>query len=249
MQPLVLSAHDILYRDDSLLIVNKPAGLPVHGSRMINGRPDTLLKLVRELTGRVVHAAHRLDRPVSGASLLTFDREMLAAMSSAFEKRQVKKRYLAVARGWPSKAGTIDHALLPPRDERRPGSEAREAVTRFRRLATLELPIAVAPYATARYSLLELRPESGRRHQLRRHMKHISHHLAGDTSYGKGEHNRLFREQFTCTRLLLHSRSLAFDHPSSGERIEVTAPLDAAFGRVAAAFGESLRELELTARS
>ena len=230
------SPDDILYRDDRLLVVNKPPGVPVHGSRMLEGRPDTLLAMARDMSGRMVHAVHRLDRPVSGAILLAFDRETLAAMSHAFEQRQVEKRYLAVVRGWTGESGCIDHALLPPRDERRPGSGPRDARTRFRRLATLELDVEVAPYPTARYSLLELTPETGRRHQLRRHMKHISHHLAGDTTYGKGEHNRVFREQFQCERLLLHSRSLVFHHPSSGKRVEVTAPLDAAFGRVAAAF-------------
>ncbi|MBT8040712.1 MAG: pseudouridylate synthase [Xanthomonadales bacterium] len=235
----VLSSDDVLYRDDHLLVVNKPAGVPVHGSRMLEGRPETLLAMTRELTGRLVHPVHRLDRPASGAILLAIDRTGLAAMSSAFEKREVEKRYLAVARGWTGAAGRVDYALLPPRDERRPGSEPRNASTHYSRLATLELPFAVAPYATARYSLLELNPETGRRHQIRRHMKHISHPLVGDTTYGKGEHNRVFREQFQSARLLLHSRSLAFHHPSGGEWIEVTAPLDPAFDRVARAFGWS----------
>ena len=237
MTPPPLSTEDLLYRDDELLVLNKPAGVPVHGSPMLEGRPVTLLAMARELTGKMVHAVHRLDRPVSGAILLAFSREHLALLSSAFENRQVDKRYLAVARGWTERQGTIDYPLLPPRDERRDGDEARAAVTRFARLATLELPIAVPPYRTARYSLLELVPETGRRHQLRRHMKHISHPLAGDTTYGKGEHNRLFREYFDCTRLLLHSRSLAFRHPVNDTRVSVTAPLDGAFKTVAGRFG------------
>ena len=232
-----LSTQSVLYRDEGLLVLNKPAGVPVHGSPMLEGRPVTLLAMARELTGKMVHAVHRLDRPVSGAILLVFDRENLASLSSAFENRQVDKRYLAVARGWTERRGSIDYPLLPPRDERRDGDEARDAVTRFERLATLELPIAVPPYRTARYSLLELVPETGRRHQLRRHMKHISHPLAGDTTYGKGEHNRLFREYFDCTRLLLHSRSLAFRHPLTDARVSVTAPLDGAFHSVAERFG------------
>ena len=130
----------------------------------------------------------------------------------------------------------IDHPLRPPRDEMRMDDEARDARTRFRRVATVELPFAVPPYATARYSLLELRPETGRRHQLRRHMKHISHHLVGDTSYGKGEHNRLFRDEFGCHRLLLHSRSLTFEHPRSGQEVTVTAPLDGAFKKISNLF-------------
>lgn len=236
MLPARLNDHDILYRDDHLLVLNKPAGVPVHGSRTLEGRPTTLLALAREATGKMVHAAHRLDRPVSGAIVLAFDREILAALSRSFEERQVLKRYLGVVRGWTDPAGEIDYPLKPPRDERRAGDEARPALTRYERLATMELPVPVPPYASARYSLLSITPESGRRHQIRRHMKHISHHLAGDTSYGKGEHNRVFRERFGCDRLLLHSHALGFWHPVSGEWIERTAPLDPAFSRVVERF-------------
>lgn len=227
-----LKPGDILYCDDHLLVVNKPAGVPVHGSRMLEGRPDTLLAMVREATGRMVHAAHRLDRPVSGALLMAFDKETLAALSQAFELHEIDKRYLAVARGWTETQGLIDYPLRPPRDERRETDEAREASTRYKRLATVELPFEVPPYASARYSLLELEPVTGRRHQLRRHLKHISHHLVGDTTYGKGEHNRLFRDRFDCDRLLLHSQSLVFPHPIEGQRVTVTAPLDGPFEKV-----------------
>lgn len=227
-----LSQDDILYRDGQLLVLNKPAGVPVHGSPMLEGRPATLLAMARELTGQMVHAVHRLDRPVSGAILLAFDKDSLAALGSEFENRRVGKSYLAVVRGWTKESGIVDHPLLPPRDERRAGDEARPAVTRFERLGKVELPIPVPPYQTARYSLLTLEPVSGRRHQLRRHMKHASHHLIGDTTYGKGEHNQLFREQFDCRRLLLHSRSLAFRHPGTGETLHITAPLDKTFDRV-----------------
>ena len=232
-----LTSEDILYQDDFLLLINKPAAVPIHGSRMLEGRPPTLLAMAREQTGRMVHAVHRLDRPVSGAVMLTFDKNTLAEMSAEFENRRVGKSYLAVVRGWTQEDGTIDYPLLPPRDERRGDEQAREATTRFTRLAKTELPIAVHPYQNARYSLLQLVPETGRRHQLRRHMKHISHQLVGDTTYGRGEHNRLFREHYGCKRLLLHSHSLTFNHPSRGEQIKVTAPLDAAFDRVMEIFG------------
>lgn len=237
MRPATLSSDDILFHDDQLLVLNKPAGVPVHGSRMLEGRPATLLAMARELAGKMVHAAHRLDRPVSGAIVLAFDRETLAALSRSFEERQVLKRYLGVARGWTDREGEIDYPLRPPRDERRGDDEARAALTRYERLGKMELPVPVPPYATARYSLLSITPESGRRHQIRRHLKHISHPLAGDTTYGKGEHNRLFREQFGCDRLLLHSQALGFRHPVSGEWIERTAPLDATFCRVIERFG------------
>ena len=232
-----LTTGDILYRDDHLLIVNKPAGVPVHGGRILEDNPETLLSMARALTGNMVHAVHRLDRPVSGANLLTFDKASLAGLSTLFEQRCIRKSYLAVARGWLDESGTIDYPLLPPRDERKTGSVAKPAVTRYRCLGHAELPADIPPYPTARYSLLELEPHTGRRHQLRRHLKHVSHHLAGDTTYGRGEHNRLFRERLGCARLLLHSRSLEFNHPVSGDKLIIEAPLDDDFTRVLGALG------------
>ena len=232
-----LQTADVLYRDEQLLAVNKPAGVPVHGSRILEGRPETLLAMVRGLEGKVVHAIHRLDRPVSGVNLLTSNRTVLAQMGRAFENRRISNCYLAVARGWTDPAGSISHPLQPPRDERKSQSAAREAVSRYQRIATSEIPFPVPPYPSSRYSLLALYPETGRRHQLRRHMKHISHHLVGDTTYGRGEHNRLFRDRLSCNRLLLHAWSLEFKHPLNEQLIRVHAPLDGAFNGVIESLG------------
>jgi tRNA pseudouridine65 synthase len=230
---------EVLFRDNELLAINKPAALPVHGSRILEGRPDTLLKLARKQEGCLVHAVHRLDRPVSGVILLARNLEVLAEMSRAFENRQVRKCYLAVVRGWPESTGVVSHPLGPPRDERKSGSIAREAVTHYESIARVELPFPVHPYPASRYSLLALYPQTGRRHQLRRHMKHISHHLVGDTTYGRGEHNRLFREQLGCRRLLLHAWSLEFEHPLSRQQICIQASLDIAFQGVIERLGWS----------
>ncbi len=103
---------------------------------------------------------------------------------------------------------------------------AQLAITHYRRLRTTELAYPVGRYQTARYSLLSLRPETGRKHQLRRHMKHIFHHIIGDTTHGDGKHNKLFRDEFDCHRLLLHSNALQLVHPYSGENLTIEAPLD-----------------------
>jgi tRNA pseudouridine65 synthase len=232
-----LEQTDILYRKSGLLAINKPAGVPVHGSRILRDQPETLLAMARNHLGHVVHTVHRLDRPVSGIMLLAENQQIQAQLGRIFEQRQVKKCYLAVARGWPDKQGTITHPLLPPRDDRKTSSIAREAVTHFKRITKIELPEPVPPYATSRYSLLALYPQTGRRHQLRRHMKHISHHLIGDTTYGRGEHNRLFREQYHCRRLLLHAWSLELIHPENRENLKLQAPLDSAFSKLITAFG------------
>jgi tRNA pseudouridine65 synthase len=196
-----------LYEDGSLLAVNKPAGLAVHRGA---ARDRTFaLQLVRDQTGRRVHAVHRLDRATSGVLLFALDPDTTRRMQERFEAGSVTKRYLALVRGIPPESGVIDYPI--PRDE--DGTRV-PAVTEFRRLATFE-----------RYALVEARPRTGRRHQIRRHFKHISHPLIGDVRYGKGEHNRLFRERFGLHRLALHALELAFEHPQTGEALRIVAPV------------------------
>jgi tRNA pseudouridine65 synthase len=197
----------VLYRDDTLLAVNKPSGLAVH--RGAARDRVVALGIVRDLVGRQVHAVHRLDRATSGALLFALDPETARLMSAKFEAGGVEKRYLALVRGIPPEEGVIDHPISRVEDGPRV-----PAVTAFRRLATYE-----------RYALVEARPLTGRLHQIRRHFKHINHPLIGDVRYGKGEHNRLFRERFGLRRLALHALELAFDHPGTGERLRILAPV------------------------
>lgn len=227
----------IVFQDESLLVLDKPAGIPMHASRILADQPATLLALARELAGRMVFMVHRLDRPVSGAVVMACNREAQASLGHQFEHREVTKCYLAVVRGWSEPSGTISHALLPPPDDRKASSVARDAVTRFQVIAQTEVPIAIPPYETSRYSLLALYPETGRRHQLRRHMKHVSHPIIGDTTYGRGEHNRMFRQEFDCRRLLLHAWSLSIRHPVNGSKLRFRAPLDRDFGKIVETFG------------
>jgi tRNA pseudouridine65 synthase len=243
METSLLPSSGILFRDESLLVLNKPAGIPMHASRILADQPPTLLALARELAGQMVFMVHRLDRPVSGAVAMALNRMAQAELGRQFELRQVAKCYLAVVRGWTEPSGNISHALLPASDDRKAGSVARSAVTRFQLIAHTEVPIAVAPYDTSRYSLLALYPETGRRHQLRRHMKHISHPIIGDTTYGRGEHNRMFREELECHRLLLHAWSLSIRHPVNDEELHLRAPLGPAFSKVIETFGWT-RELQ-----
>ncbi len=154
-----------------------------------------------------------------------------------FATRQVEKTYLAVVRGYPAESGVIDHPLSRPTDAAaRPGAgpdaPPQSAVTGFRRLATVELPYRVDRYPTSRYALLALQPRTGRRHQLRRHLKHLSHPIIGDTTYGKGRHNHLFDTLFGCRRLLLACIELRLTHPVTAHPLVLTAPLEADFARV-----------------
>src|SRR5699024_369260 len=154
-----------------LCAVDKPVGIMVHRSSISTDREFMMQKL-RDQLGQRVWPVHRLDRATSGVLLFALDPETAAELGQAFTDRRVGKRYLAVVRGWPDQQGAIDH-----RRARHRAAGPREAITRNRRLATSAPPIPVGGFDTARYSLLGASPETGRRHPLRRHFKHISHHL------------------------------------------------------------------------
>ncbi|MCL7714608.1 pseudouridine synthase [Stenotrophomonas mori] len=215
----------LLYEDQWLAVVDKPAGLMVHDSKLARGEDDFLADRLREQLGRPIFLVHRLDRATSGCLLLAFDRDAASALGRALMGGEVEKDYLAVCRGWPAEdAFTVDHDL-----DGGPGKPVKKpAVTHFRKLLAGELPVPSNGFPTSRYALLRCQPQTGRFRQIRRHLKHVFHHLIGDTSHGDGRHNRTFR-MHGVHRMLLHAQRLAFPHPQDGRRIEVEAPLDAEF--------------------
>ncbi|NLA67399.1 MAG: pseudouridylate synthase [Gammaproteobacteria bacterium] len=207
----------------------------VHDSRLARGEGDFAADRLRAQFGRPIHLVHRLDRATSGGLLLAFDREAASALGKSLMAGDVGKAYLAVCRGWPAdEAFTVDHPLDggPGKPQKKP------AVTRFERLAIAELPMPSAGFETSRYALLRAWPETGRFRQIRRHLKHLSHHLIGDTSHGDGRHNRSFR-MLGIHRMLLHAEQLHFPHPfEPGVTVRVRAPVDAGFARALALFGQ-----------
>ena len=224
----------VLYLDDAFAIVDKPAGLMVHDSALARGETDFAVDRLREQFGKPIFLVHRLDRATSGCLLLAFDRDIASALGKALMARDVEKDYLAVCRGWPAQERfSIDHPLDggPGKPQKKP------ATTEFERIAVCELPMPSAGFDTSRYALLRARPQTGRFRQIRRHLKHASHHLIGDSSHGDGRHNRAFR-MLGIHRMLLHAQRLAFAHPLSGERIEAFAPPDVEFAKAVALFGE-----------
>ncbi len=229
----------ILYADEHLVVVNKPSGLLVHRSPIDRHERRFAVQLLRDQFGRRVFPVHRLDKGTSGALVFALDRETAAKLATDFANQRVTKTYLAVVRGWPAECGEIDHPLEAVPDAYAPVAESgpKPARTRFRRLGTVELPCRVDRYPTSRYALLELEPDTGRRHQLRRHLAHVSHPIIGDSTYGKGRHNRLFAERYGVRRLLLACVRLAFDHPATGQRIEVVADPGTEFALLASRFG------------
>jgi len=221
-----------LYQDGHYVAVHKPAGVLVHRSPL-SADQVFLLQTVRNALGRRVYPVHRLDRAASGVIVFGLDPEAAALLHTAFEQQRVDKVYRAVVRGWLPSSGIIRHALRDEETRR----TAQRALTGYREIARVELSVAVDRYATSRYALAEVRPQTGRRHQIRKHFKHIGHPIIGDTSYGKGTHNRLFRERFGICRLLLLARTLSFVHPFTGRSLRIEAAADAQWDALAAALG------------
>lgn len=217
---------EVLYSDERLAVVNKPAGLMAHASAMARDENDFLDERLRAQFGTAIHLVHRLDRATSGCLLVALDRDSASALGKVFMSREVRKDYLAICRGWPDPSFVLDYALDggPGKPEKKP------AITAFERLATAELDAPDARHETSRYALMRCSPETGRYRQIRRHLKHLSHHLIGDSSHGDGRHNRAFRMRGV-HRMLLHAWRLGFDHPVTGARIDIEAPLDAEFRR------------------
>jgi tRNA pseudouridine65 synthase len=233
----------LIHRDDHLAAFHKPAGLLLHRSPLEPRAAEFALQQARDLLGCHVYPVHRLDRPTSGLLLFALSPQAARPLALAFAAGEARKIYLAVVRGIPDEAGEIDYPLCDePERFARPEDtlrilSPRPAVTRFRCLASVELPCAVGRYPTSRYTLVEVRPLTGRRHQIRRHFKHIFHPLIGDTRHGEGRHNRFFRDTYDCHRLLLAAMELTIPHPADGRTITLTAPLADDFARVVAQLG------------
>lgn len=199
----------VLHADADLVAIDKPAGLLVHPSALDAHEERTALGLLQAQRGERLFPLHRLDKGTSGVLVFARSPEAARHWGQAFDRGEVAKRYLALVRGWPPEAGSIDYPLA--RDPERPsaGQPRLPALTHYRRLACLEWPFAVDErHASSRYALVELEPVTGRRHQIRRHFKHISHPLIGDTTHGKAAHNRAVAAWLGIDRLWLHAGRL-----------------------------------------
>ena len=220
----------ILFRDDELVVVNKPSGLMVHRSLLAKDVNEFALQIVRDQIGEKVYPVHRLDRATSGALIFALSSKSARSLSQQFAAGEVEKRYLAVVRGVPPNEFTVDHSLKEELDEKidrgaKADKPAQSARTCFSTLATTEFAVSVDKYPTSRYSLVLAEPKTGRKHQIRRHLHHCGHPIIGDVAHGSGKHNRFFRQKFGIHRLLLACMEISFSHPVDGRIIRIQAPL------------------------
>lgn len=214
-------APPILYRSAALVAVDKPSGLAVHRGQSRD--PVHALELVRDAVHAYVYPVHRLDRATSGVLVFALSQAAAQELGAAFALGTVAKRYLALVRGNPPDSIVVDHPLS--QDDGKPPQQARTEL------------VTLARYG--RYALVEAMPKTGRTHQIRRHLKHLSCPIIGDVRYGKGEHNRYFRTEFGLHRLALHATSLTLTDPATGERVTIRAPLPAELERTLGALGST----------
>jgi tRNA pseudouridine65 synthase len=216
----------ILYRDDHLVAIDKPPGLLVHRTGLDAGETRFAVQLLRDQIGQPVWPAHRLDKGTSGMLLFALDAATASALGMAFESGEgIRKTYQAIVRGWPAEEGLIDHPLRRmPDDTRDTRDTLQSALTRYQTLERFELPLAFDGFDTLRVARVELQPLTGRRHQLRRHMKHLSHPIIGDSTHGKGPLNRAVAAFLGVQRLWLHALSMNLAHPAGGQPLELVAP-------------------------
>lgn len=215
----------VLLEGDGFLVINKPSGWPVHGG---SGQPVGLIDGLRHLwkdSPQEPELCHRLDRDTSGCLLLAMDRLAARVLTGAFHDGRVHKSYLTLVKGIPSpKEGVIETSLVKGvvrSGERMVVTDqaGQSARTRYR---------VRESYGKA--ALLEVILDTGRTHQVRAHMQSLGHPLAGDGKYGDRDFNR-FMKTLGLRRLFLHAQTLTFPHPSTGENVTATAPLDPTLSR------------------
>ncbi|MGD8233269.1 tRNA pseudouridine(65) synthase TruC [Vibrio sp. TRT 1302] len=239
--PLVL---EIVYQDEYFVAVNKPAGMLVHRSWLDKHETQFVMQTLRDQIGQHVFPLHRLDRPTSGVLIFALSSEVASQVMPMFANHEMEKTYHAIVRGWIMESGRLDYALKVELDKiadkhASQDKEAQEAITDYQPLAQVEIPYSTGSFPTNRYCLMEMKPLTGRKHQLRRHMAHLRHPIVGDTTHGDGKHNKLFREVYDSHRLLLHASSLKFVHPFTQREIIIEAGLDETWQKLCAEFGWS----------
>ncbi len=213
---------DILYQDDYLIAINKPCGLLVHKTNIAEETELFALDMLKQQLNKEVYLLHRIDRPTSGILMFSFTKNIAATMGQMFANREIKKKYVALVRGWMNEDIKLNH---PVKNEDK--TKEFEAHTDFYPKKQFELPYPVRPFNTARYTLVECHPHHGRWHQIRLHLAHLRNYIVNDRTHGDGHHNRLFTETLNIPSLFLHAKEVSFIHPITKKELHIEAPFPA----------------------
>ena len=217
---------EIIYQDEHLIAINKPHGLLVHRSFIANDAKEFALQMLRDQVNRRVSPVHRLDRKTSGLLLFAFEKEVEVALHKQFQESAIRKKYLAILRGYAPDSMDIDYPLV------KENGAIQDAFTTFVTLKRSELDVPLGKHPTSRYSLVEATPTTGRMHQLRKHFAHICYPIIGDRKHGCNKQNRFFKEQWDMTTMLLHASELELIHPVTGEQLHLKAGYHPEFQRM-----------------
>ena len=224
---------EIIYRDEYMVAINKPHGLLVHRSKLAADATEYALQILRNQLGRRVTPVHRIDRKTAGVLLFSLNETANRAMNMLFEEGSVHKTYHAIVRGYTPESDTINYPL------RKENGQMQDAITSYSILDQVEIDVPLGKHQTQRYSLVEVSPQTGRMHQIRKHFDHIRHPIIGDRPHGCNKQNRLFKERWEITTMMLHATEVSFIHPVTGTPITIKAEFQPEFTNCLAVLGFS----------
>ena len=213
----------MIFHDEDFVVINKPHGLITHRSSIAQNANTSAMYLVKKKLNKFIYTVHRLDRKTSGALMFALNQNAQSKMNKLFQNGAVRKIYHAIVRGFTDDTGTIDYAISDMK------GQIKEAVSHYRTLQRYELDLPFGRHQTSRYSLVELRPETGRYHQLRKHMAHIFHPIIGDRPHGCNKQNSLFKHHFKMDKMMLHAKEMNFIHPVTGYPTRIECGYSEAF--------------------
>lgn len=215
---------EILFEDDYYVAINKPHGMLVHRSKIAKDVKVFALQELRNQIDHWVSPCHRLDRKTGGVLMFAKSEAADKALKQLISDREVTKTYRAIVRGWVQEdEGEIDKPLHSE------SKKLQDALTRYKVIERYEIHKPVSKFKTGRFSLVEVYPETGRMHQIRRHFAHIRHYIINDKAHGDCKQNKFFEQELDCWNMMLHAKSFLFVHPFTKEEIEIEAPLQKSF--------------------
>lgn len=206
------------------MVINKPHGLLVHRTPLAADVSENALYMLRDQLDQYVYPSHRIDRKTGGCLVFGLTKDAARTIALQFAEGRVHKEYIAIVRGYVGD----HHVDYPIVDDT---GRSRSAITDFMALQQVEIPLPHGKFPTSRYTVVRAKPLTGRMHQIRRHCNHLRHPIIGDRPHGCNKQNRLWKQTYDFTSMLLHARKIQFSHPKNGAPITIEAPFQHEFIR------------------